>query len=414
VTKIFEGLFLKTTHVREYIYVVLVIWLAFVLPYYAPTNVEAKGGNQGSTLSVYNPLKAPITRAADLVHSYNNVLDIDVEGNFLWAATSAGIVRWNMSTKKYQKVGIKVEFPEETITSVTVDFNGNKWFGTKRGVVLFDGSKWKIFNKDNGLPANTENILCSTVDYEGNLWFGTRYGGVLRYNGKRWRAFSVRQGLPDSMIVNVAFDQKGNGWMSSLSGGVRHNGLDNQIFNFSTGFPSGHVNVIYPDVQRDTIWFGTINGLIGLRGEFLIKYTKRNGLPGNNIRAITVDPVSGDIWVGTLRGGVSVFNGTEWKTYNTVNTGRGLRKKREKRDKKFLIKRHRGEKEAIVNPSIGLPSNFINEIVLDNFGVKWFATSSGLCTYNDRKWTFLPVEQGSRKRRGRRHLKHPKKEKEKE
>jgi len=372
--------------------VTLVISLVFVLTYCVPS--EAKGV---PSLKNYDPLKAPILRSGDVLHSYNNVLDIEVEGNFLWAATSAGIVRWNMSTKKYQRVAVKVDFPSEAITSVTVDFNGNKWFGTKRGIILFDGSKWKIFNKDNGLPANTENVLCSAVDYEGNLWFGTRYGGVLRYNGKRWSSFSVRQGLPDSMVVNVVFDQKGNGWMSTLSGGVRHNGLDNQIFNFSTGFPSGHVNVIYPDVQRDTIWFGTINGLIGLRNEFVIKYTKREGLPDNNIRAVTIDPISGDIWVGTLRGGVSVFNGRGWKVYDTVNTGIGLEEEIRKKDRKSLIRKRKAKNEEIIEPSIGLPSNFINEIIIDNFGVKWIATSSGLAVYNDRKWTFLSVEDGDEK-----------------
>jgi len=327
---------------------------------YAKRRKRIKIGGSGTGSEIYNPMNTRIYDFGNMLSSLNNVMDIEIDGNFIWAATSAGIVRWNMSTKKHQKFATKIELPTDRITSVTVDFNGNKWFGTGRGILLYDGSKWSIFNRNNGLPSNAENILCSTVDFKGNVWFGTRYGGIIKYNGKRWKVTSTKHGLPDNMIVGISFDHVGNAWLSTLSGGIRHNGLNNQLFNFSTGFPSGHVNSIFNDIQRGVVWFGTINGLIGKRGQIYIKHTKREGLPDNNVRAVVADPLSGDLWIGTLRGGVSVFDGADWKTYNS-----------------------KGD----------LPSNFVREILIDDFGTKWVATSAGLCSYNDKKWSIYSIEE---------------------
>ncbi len=323
---------------------------------------KANAGRWGKKkdLTKVDPLTEKIFKTDDLIKSYNNILGMDIEGNFIWIATSRGIVRWNTSTKKYQLIASGLKLPSNRITSVTVDFNGNKWFGTPRGIVMYDGSTWNSYTRHNGIPSSTEKIICSAVDYQGNVWFGTRYGGVLKYNGKRWKNISLRQGLPDNMVVNISFDQKGNAWLSTFSGGVRHNGLDNQIFNISTGFPSGHVNVIRHDVQKDITWFGTINGLIGLKDEIVIKHTTRNGLPDNNVRTIALDVISGDLWVGTLRGGAAYYDGRDWKTFDRKS---------------------------------GLVSNFVRKIIIDSFGTKWVGTSAGLCVYDDEQWKSLLVEE---------------------
>ncbi len=101
-------------------------------------------------------------------------------------------------------------------------------------------------------------------------------------------------------------------------------------------------------------------------GEEWITFTEEDGLASNICRCVAVDH-DGVVWVGhgdamSGMGGVSSWDGEEWTTYYSWTTGFGLR------------------------------SNFINDIAVDQYNNKWFATGTilfdgGLTKFDGDTWT---------------------------
>jgi ligand-binding sensor domain-containing protein len=75
------------------------------------------------------------------------------------------------------------------ISSIVEDKNGNFWFATGRnGVWSYDGKKFKNFTVKDGLVNN--DVWFVLEDKRGNLWFGTRGFGLSRYDGKTFTTVS--------------------------------------------------------------------------------------------------------------------------------------------------------------------------------------------------------------------------------
>jgi ligand-binding sensor domain-containing protein len=56
-------------------------------------------------------------------------------------------------------------------------------------------------------------------DRKGNLWFGTTHGASV-YDGKTFRNFSMKDGLPHDDVWAVLEDRNGTLWFATLGGGV--------------------------------------------------------------------------------------------------------------------------------------------------------------------------------------------------
>jgi len=95
------------------------------------------------------------------------------------------------------------------------------------------------------------------------------------------------------------------------------------------------------------LFFGTFAQLRGQQYNF-IKYSVQDGLPQSQVYA-AIEDRNGYIWYGTQGGGITRFDGLDFKTFTT--------------------------KEK-------LPSNYINSITEDNIGKIWIGTNTGLCYFN--------------------------------
>ncbi len=56
--------------------------------------------------------------------------------------------------------------------------DGTIWIGAVNGVTTFDGTRFRTFDKANGLTNETINAI--TVDRAGSVWLGTDLGGAIR------------------------------------------------------------------------------------------------------------------------------------------------------------------------------------------------------------------------------------------
>jgi hypothetical protein len=90
--------------------------------------------------------------------------------------------------------------------------------------------------------------------------------------------------------------------------------------------------------------------------------TSNSGLPDSWITSIAIDS-SDNKWIGTYYGGLAKFDGTNWTTYNRSNSG--------------------------------LPANYVQSIAIDDSGKKWIGTHNGLAKFDGTNWTIYTMSNSA-------------------
>jgi sugar lactone lactonase YvrE len=125
----------------------------------------------------YSPLPAPVTGTWQTYANGDDVRALAVQGNYVWAGTWGGAIRWDSRDGSYlQYLYPQDGLAENDVLAVAVDPAGRVWFGTySKGVSVFDGQAWTTYNTANsGLVSNQVNALAT--DGQGRLWIGTPSG----------------------------------------------------------------------------------------------------------------------------------------------------------------------------------------------------------------------------------------------
>ena len=85
------------------------------------------------------------------------------------------------------------------------------------GVYKFDGTNWTIHNTsytNNGLPDNI--ITAVAIDTQGNKWFGSWSGFLTKFDAP----IALMQIQLNSTIFAITVDAQNNKWISSEDSGV--------------------------------------------------------------------------------------------------------------------------------------------------------------------------------------------------
>ncbi len=147
-------------------------------------------------------------------------------GDSLYVATNgagvARVFRNNVDAisgaSEYAQWG-PIEIPSDKVFSVFVASDGTQWFGTDAGVARHVGGKtmenWTVFTVGNGLADNF--VQCIAPDKEGNIWFGTRKG-VSVFDGSHWTSFTEKDGLSSNNVRCMKVDREGVLWLGTDQG----------------------------------------------------------------------------------------------------------------------------------------------------------------------------------------------------
>ena len=81
----------------------------------------------------------------------NSIRDITIHGDYLWCATSNGVVRWDTRDMTYKQYTMSDGLVDNSIRSIAIGLNGDVWAGTRNGVSRFDGETWITYSSDNVL-----------------------------------------------------------------------------------------------------------------------------------------------------------------------------------------------------------------------------------------------------------------------
>ncbi|MDP2982919.1 MAG: two-component regulator propeller domain-containing protein [Candidatus Latescibacter sp.] len=279
---------------------------------------------------------------------WSGIYAVAVEGNYIWAGTHRGVVRWDMETGTFMRFTSVESLVEKRVLSIAMDRQGALWFGTYEGAVSkFDGITWKLYTTANG-PAGVY-VSSIAVDNQGALWFAT-VGGASKFDGSSWKTYTTADGLVSNGVSSIAVDNRGTLWFGTYGFGVsKFDGVSWKTYTTSDGLVSNDLIVINADNQG-SLWFGTLGGGVSkFDGVSWKTYTTADGLAGNKVYSIAVDK-QGAIWFGT-NGGVSKFDGSMWKTYTTAD---------------------------------GLVDNGVSSIAVDNKGALWFGTNGGVSKFEEQ------------------------------
>ncbi len=232
----------------------------------------------------------------------------------IWVGTAHGLGRlaagsWTAWTSR------SPGFPGEQVTSLAeTRENGRRllWAGTDRGLARWDGAAWTaIPSTPGGPPAGpVTSLLALRQDGRQILWVGTDGGGLGRFDGRTWTAFTPGgqggSGLPSGRVLSLA----------SVAGIASIANIANIASTAGTGGAAG-----------ETLWIGTDRGLVRLRersgrAEWARFDRETGGLPSDQVFSLLAmrqgeTPL---LWIGMRDGGVASLAVAGWTTIDTRNS----------------------------------------------------------------------------------------------
>ncbi|MGX5690881.1 hybrid sensor histidine kinase/response regulator transcription factor [Arcticibacter tournemirensis] len=282
-----------------------------------------------------------------------------------------------------KKLGIEQGISSNYVVSVTQDRKGFIWFATESGLNRFDGNKFRIYKKNQGVSSISGNELNKVYAdrYDDAVWIATQREGLNKFdcNTERITHYKHNPAIPSGIITNDITDiinaRNGNLWLSTYYRGVEYFDKKSGRFkhyNRSTipGMVSDNVWSVNED-NKGFLYIGHVNAglsVLSLKDKkirnFRHRLNDRESLPGDEVKTIYVDK-NDNVWVGT-NNGLALFN-----------SERGA----------FIVFRH----DAANN--LSLAANYVYTINQLNDGKLWIGTEKGGVSILDIKQNMFLAPQ---------------------
>ena len=154
------------------------------------------------------------------------------------------------------------------------------------------------YDSREGLASST--VYCMTQDAEGFMWFGTE-AGLTRFDGTHFKTFTMDDGLPDNEVIQLFTDSRGRVWIAPFKKSIcyyykgkfytpendtllRHIHVNNYVLRFAENDRGDvllmEINQLHQVSANNEVF--TINSI--------------QGEPTNNLTAIGRNP-AGNFWV---------------------------------------------------------------------------------------------------------------------
>ncbi len=266
---------------------------------------------------------------------------IETKEGYLVAATSDSGLHLFFSGQGSLQLSHTNGFPEDWITSLCEDREGNLWAGTgNNGLVrLRNGNITTLAPPDRW---QGRAVLSVARDSHGAMWVGTEGAGLYRFQDGSWTNFDQSTGLRHRYIWSVLPDVQGKTWAGTWGGsllgwnGSRFEVLP-ELADFNAQIPAlfalpdgalligtglgliryepgkmtwlaREPEIALPDVRAvvaapdGTVWFGLSGGGLGrLQAGTLRQFRLGDGLSNEFVQCLHLES-DGTLWIGTLKG----------------------------------------------------------------------------------------------------------------
>lgn len=271
-------------------------------------------GTYGGGLSVYDP-------ATDKWRNFNIpdgladqfVYDIaeDSRGDY-WIATWSGVNRipggnledtskWETFTVASTNGGL----PNDWVYGVEAGKKGEVWFATEGGLARYENGKWTNWKHEDGLGAPYEKV-------KDDIAFSNDPAKASQHHAKQ----KVEQGLTNvkvgynpNYIVSMVVDENDVVWCGTWGGGLsRFDGKTWKTYTVKEGLPGNHVFMLHKN-PGEAMWIGTNKGLArpNPSGNGFAVMTKADGLFADNVFSLA-EAGDGSLWVGSFGGVARLTN----------------------------------------------------------------------------------------------------------
>ncbi|MBN2036572.1 MAG: hypothetical protein JW768_07495 [Chitinispirillaceae bacterium] len=244
----------------------------------------------------------------------NDVRDIAYENNgTIWFVTAQGVAVFIVD-KWIPATSFIPWLPSSNLTSVQVDREGFKWFGTAdAGLMQFNGFSWIVFDTTNSLlPSNTiTQVLADDGPWVPGglaLWCATPQGAAV-LNQNQWTVFNTRtSGIRSNEVHCIAIDQTGTIWFGHDNGVSRLYGSEWTIYDQGTAPSLGSQVMAIHEDSRGNLWFGTVDGVVRFdqRGWTSFYGDRYRLIEHESIYSLAIDAANAT-WIGTAHNGIIVF-----------------------------------------------------------------------------------------------------------
>jgi len=232
----------------------------------------------------------------------------------------------NNSSKEisqYVRQNWKIEqgLPQNSLSSIAQTPDGYMWFGSKEGLLRFDGINFILYNNQNTPEFLENDVWALLTDSNGNLWIGTNGGGLLKYDGKYFTCYTTSDGLCDNAVWSLYEDSRKRLWIGTGGGGVSCL-ADGKFTNYNTenGLSNNLIWSIIED-KYGVIWAGTDGGYINcIEHSGIIQYDEYSNYPGDYTLSGFKDS-KGNLWFGASGWGLVKF---DYNTFKLFTTSDGL------------------------------------------------------------------------------------------
>ena len=213
-----------------------------------------------------------------------------------------------------------------TAESAAVDLDGVIWLAVRNTGLGFykSGNAHWSYIEPKGPADNKFSAL--VFDQTGNLWTASSTGGISRFDGKTWRTFSMENAkLPSNDFRTLAVDNQNRVWAGSWGGGVAvfttsgdtiSVSFINSINKKLSGIQQDANYVVVTGIEKDAaghLWL--LNYYAADQRALAVTDSMGNwqyfstvdGLRSTLTTAFTVDG-DGRKWIGTEKNGISVLD----------------------------------------------------------------------------------------------------------
>lgn len=317
----------------------------------------------------------PVMYSTELFSGTVDIHRLTADGDYLWACTSRGAIRFSGSDlsaadRKYYLEG-------KLITDMLRDKEGNLWFATLgEGLYFLPGENMLNYTVSSGLP--NDRLTCIAADTSGNIWLGTLDGSIIKFNDKKnISAVLLPSENMGGKVYDILIHSKGSIYcggdrlfeisndrvrpIHQIAGSVKSiaRGGDNYTYtatsygvfkvNGDTAYEIGgkyginRAMSVFADKQN-VLWIGTHQGFYSLKNDSMVYYGDKYSLLRNRIIDIESSG-EGALWIATHDKG---------------------------------IVRIKDEQLLHITRSEGLLSDICNDIFIDSDDNIWLATNRGL------------------------------------
>jgi len=240
------------------------------------------------------------TENSGLVSNTVRTICIDIDGD-KWFGTDSGLSRFNGTTwSMIVKDTAKKTLAHNSIRDIALEVTGygpEIWIATDAGVSVM-GIKVDAVSKATPYRQENTDLICDTVntvfvDSNHTKWFGTK-SGLSRFSGSSWSSFTINDLLSDNQIISIGTDAESWKYFGTEGGGVTRL-IDNNVDAITAASPydyawsslsSDSVLAIYI-LNNGNQWFGTDNGVCFHEGSATesswTNYTNLDGLVNNHV-----------------------------------------------------------------------------------------------------------------------------------